>query len=113
MRTERIWAIADRAKVKMWRRQPVETFDNQLVKDLVAMRQSGLFSGVWIDQGKIRIKPPDAERDDPAQSISAIQAHRLVDEWKRDQLFAPAIPAVPRRRGVDRVRVKLKLRRSA
>lgn len=65
------------------------TFDNQFVRDLVAMRRAGIFQAVWIDAGVISVRREMwGERD----WLTREKAQRLIDEWKGTK-------PVPRKRG--------------
>ena len=61
------------------------TFDNQFVRDLVAMRRAGIFQAVWIDADRVQVQ---RELWDDPQYITREKAQRLIAEWKGEQLVA-------------------------
>jgi hypothetical protein len=66
------------------------TFDNQFVRDLVAMRRAGIFQAIWIDADRIRVQ---REMWEDPHRIMREEAQRLIDEWKG----VPRKPAEPER----------------
>lgn len=77
-----IFELAEKAKVRLRPQTQIRKFDNQFVRDLVAMRRCGLFSAVWIDADRIRVRLPDQMPDDPPQAISRGQADQLIEAWR-------------------------------
>lgn len=81
-RSPSIFELASKAGVALWTSPAPRPFDNQFVRDLVAMRKCGLFSAVWIDADKIRVRLPDQMPDEPPRPLSRTQADMLIAAWK-------------------------------
>jgi len=78
-RRESIWELAG---LRMRPKPEPRPFDNQFVRDLVAMRKAGMFAAVWVDADKISVRMPGDDPDLAPQRISRIQAERLIAAWK-------------------------------
>jgi hypothetical protein len=90
-----IFELASKAGVKLWQSPSPRPFDNQFVRDLVAMRRSGLFSAVWIDADKIRVRTPDQMPDEAPQRLTRLQADMLIAAWRA---LPPSAGIAPKRK---------------
>lgn len=74
----------------MYRPRPhaVTQFDNEMVKDLLAMKRAGEFQDIWIDGGRVSILGNDqlAGIEYP-RSMGPRAVADLIDEWKRRSTF--------------------------
>ena len=86
-----IWQIAESAGVRLVRKAQPKPFDNQFVRDVVAMRREGLFQAVWIDADKIAVRTIEQEISDPPQRLSRFQVEQLIAAWKNRQRFRSGV----------------------
>jgi hypothetical protein len=61
---------------------PPPPFDNQFIVDLLRMRKDGIFSGLWMDSGIIRV----CIYEGPRTKITEAQARALIAQWKGQPL---------------------------
>ena len=73
----------ERARIRILRPGECVPFDNELVKNLVAMRKAGKLAGVWIDDERIKVRMPGDHEFEPLRSITRPEAYAMVDEWQR------------------------------
>ncbi len=77
-RRQSIWKLAGlRARTV----PPPPLFDNQFVRDMVAMRKAGIFARVWIDADRIYVQMfsgPDGVK----QPMTRFQAEQLIAAWR-------------------------------
>ncbi len=92
MTPQRREAILEMAGLRMRPKVEPPHFDNQFVRDLVAMRKAGLFSAVWVDADKIGVRMPGDDPDLAPQRISRFQAERLIAAWKAPNKKLAPIP---------------------